>query len=229
MPEYFIWGKYIPGKEWANVPVLSCSTWQHRGGWQASLSDGASHILHSRILLQKSQTPLQPFPVRSNSFKQETCEEETHTYLQVPKFFSTCCFCEYHNSWCYHRKAIICVSDAEDSSSVTPVTAIITEAVSQSNLAHSSGVWGEVGTRAGVWQTAPGRVHAPFYTLSHGCASHVLCVQEKLQWQEQAASVPLEWCRERTECLAATEMFKTVFLWYFMWLWWKNQWPLQCC
>lgn len=53
----------------------------------------ASHILHSQILLQRSQTPLQPFPVRSNSFKQETCEEEPHTYLQIPKSLCTCCFC----------------------------------------------------------------------------------------------------------------------------------------
>lgn len=37
---------------------------------------GASCILCSQILLQSSQTPLQPFPVRLNSFKQETCEEK---------------------------------------------------------------------------------------------------------------------------------------------------------
>lgn len=54
---------------------------------------GASHILHSQILLQKSQTPLQPFPVRSNSFNQETCEEKSPTPIcRYPNRFALAVF-----------------------------------------------------------------------------------------------------------------------------------------
>lgn len=94
MPEYFIWGKQISGKEWANEPVLSCRTWQYRRGWRVGLCpSGASHILHSQILLHKSQTPFQPFPVRSNSFKQETCEKRRPTPIcRYPNRFALAVF-----------------------------------------------------------------------------------------------------------------------------------------
>lgn len=146
-------------------------------------------------------------------------KEEPHTYLQIPKSFCTWRFCQHHNSWCYHRTAKICVGDSEDSCSVTSVTAISTETVSQPNLAH----WGVWGTRAGVWQPAPGRVHVPFYTLSHSCTSG------RKSYSDRSRLPVQERFRDRTGWLAETEIFKAVFLWYFMWLWWKNQWPLQCC
>lgn len=198
-------------EEWVSVPMML-------------------HILPSQILLQRSQTHLQPFPVRSNSLKQETCEEKKSPtpICRYQNRFALAVFVSITIVGVIMRQSCF-VSNTEDSCSVTPVTAIITEAVSQPNLAHSSRVWEEVGTRAGVWQPAPGRVMHPFTPYHMAVPAKPFVWQEKLQWQEQAASVWQEWIRERTGWLAKTEMLKAVFLWYLMWLWWKNQWPLPCC
>lgn len=146
-------------EEWVSVPMML-------------------HILPSQILLQRSQTHLQPFPVRSNSLKQETCEEKSPTPIcRYQNRFALGVFVSITIVGVIMRQSCF-VSNTEDSCSVTPVTAIITEAVSQPNLAHSSRVWEEVGTRAGVWQRT-WESNAPFYTLSKGCTSQALCVAGK--------------------------------------------------
>jgi len=95
----------------------------------------ASQNLHSGALLERSQTPSYPFPVKSNSLKQETCEEKEKPRidLQMSKSFCTYCFCIYHNSWHYHETKSYFVSVTQKIPAVSPiaVTVIITKAITR--------------------------------------------------------------------------------------------------
>lgn len=146
--------QYRRDEEWVSIPVVLHS------------------ILHSQILLQGSQAPLQPFPARSNSFKQEICEEKSPTTI-----------CRYPNHFALAAFVSITIVLSQDSPNLCQWHWRFLQCHPCHSHYHwgrfpaklSSGVWGKVGTRAGVWQPALGII----YTLSQGCTSQVLCVAGK--------------------------------------------------